>query len=56
MFLKSAKSVFDMVIVPVQFRKTGFFATWWRFMFKNVSYLFKMRLMFISCLKPIFNF
>ena len=41
MFSKSAKNVYDMVIGPVEFRKTGYFATWWRLVAMITLELFK---------------
>ena len=38
MFSKSAKNVVDMVIGPVEFRKTGYFATWWRFVAREQNF------------------
>ena len=43
MFSKSAKNVFDMVIGPVKFRKTGYFATWWRLVAREHDFKPKMK-------------
>ena len=43
LFSKSAKNVFDMVIGPVEFRKTGYFATWWRFVAREHDFTPKMK-------------
>ena len=42
MFLKSARNVFEMIIGPVEFRKTGYFATWWRFVAREHDFTPKM--------------
>ena len=47
MFSKSAKNVFDMVIGPVEFRKTGYFATWWRFVAREHDFTPKMKVFFV---------
>ena len=66
MFSKSAKNVFNMVIGPGEFRKTGYFATWWRFVAREHDLTPKLKVSFLgpntprkdvmSCLKAIFNF
>ena len=43
MFSKSAKNVFNMVIGPVEFRKTGYFATWWRLVAREHDFRPKMK-------------
>ena len=54
MFSKSAKNVYDMVIGPVEFRKTGYFATWWRFVAREHDLTPKMKVFFrISELRKI---
>ena len=47
LFLKSAKNVFGIVIRPVEFRKTGYFATWWRVVAREHDFTPKMKVFFV---------
>ena len=40
---KSQKNVLNRVIEPVEFRKTGYFATWWRLVAREHDFTPKMK-------------
>ena len=44
---KSVKNVLNRVIGPVEFRKTGYFATWWRFVAREHDFTPKMKVFFV---------
>ena len=47
MFSKSAKNVYDMVIGPVEFRKTGYFVTWWGFVAREHDFTPKIKVILV---------
>ena len=44
---KSNKNVLNRVIGPVEFRKTGYFATWWRLVAREHDFKPKMKVFFV---------
>ena len=46
--LKWGKNVYVRVIGPVEFRKTGYFATWWRLVAREHDFKPKMKVFLLS--------